>query len=139
VLERGDAEGEVEGGVRKGELAHVAADELRQVGLGQVDEHELGDPRRQERREVGGRCVRGADVENPAGVADPRECPRDLDRALVEAGRRLEEPRGSCHAHECVVQRAQLRELGARDELGEERGARHAPVEGGRLRVAAKH
>src|SRR5207302_754101 len=95
VLERRDAEREVERRVGEGELAHVTDDAPHAWELrgDEVDADELGDARGEEPREVGGPRIRRADVEDAPSAAEPGERPGDLDRALVELGRGLEEPR----------------------------------------------
>ena len=66
VLERRDAEDEVEARVRERQLTDVGDDRvhLRDLGLDQVDAHELGDSRCDERGEVCGLRVRGPDVQD---------------------------------------------------------------------------
>jgi uncharacterized cupredoxin-like copper-binding protein len=136
VLERRDAEREIEGAVLEREAAHVGNDRPhpRHARLDEVDADELRRAACEQRREVGGLRVRGADVEDALARPHPRERPRDLDRPLVRPRRRLEEPIPACR--ERLVERRELLELRAGDELAKERGARNPALERGRLGIA---
>ena len=143
VLEGGDAEDEVEAGIRERELAHVRdhGAHPRDLRLGQIDAHELGDVRRDERCHVRRLRVRRPDVQDAPRALDAGERPGDLDCALVRSGRGLEEPRRlACRerSRDGVVERTQLGELLARDELRHERRPRDLPLERVRLGIAAQ-
>ena len=138
VLERRDAEREVEGAVLERQVADVRDDRPHpgHVRLGQVDADELGGAAAAERREVGGLRVRRTDVEHALARTDPRERPRDLDRPLVRPRWRLEEPLAP--GRDRVVEGREAPELVALDELSEERRPRHGALERGGLRVTAE-
>src|SRR5438093_2519136 len=92
MLERRDAEDDVERPVRKRKLADVRDDALesRYVPLDQVDADELARSRLRQGDEPLGLGERIADVEYAALAAVPAERPRDLDGPLVEVAGRFQ-------------------------------------------------
>src|SRR4051812_16257966 len=146
MLERRHAEDEVERACVEREPAHVGLHRRHpgDVALREVDAAELlrakrkygGDPRRL--------CERVADVEDPPLAAVAAERPGELDRPLVELGRRDElvrslarRPCGSAAA-DSVVERAQTAELLAVGKLGEQPGAREPVLRQRRQREVAR-
>src|SRR5204863_6785934 len=84
VLERRDAEDEVERGVVEREGAHVGHDgsHAGYVRPDDVDADQLRHARAKKRGEVRRLRVRGADVEDTVRAREPGPRPRELDRAL---------------------------------------------------------
>jgi UDP-glucose 4-epimerase len=133
VLERRDAEDELERLILEREGAHVGHDafDAGHIGLREIDARDLR-AERNEAREVGGLRERVTDVEHARLAVVAGEKPRDLDRSLVARGRRtkLAWPRrpsdlararalGGCEGDGTVEERDAL-ELVARDELPQE-------------------
>ena len=86
MLERRDAEREVEVPVFERQVAYVGDDV---GGLGEVGRDELGGAELPEPLEIRGNRVGRPDVEDAPLAGVPREAPRDLDRALVAPGGRV--------------------------------------------------
>src|SRR5439155_15477671 len=125
VLERRDAEREVEPRVGERQLTHVGDDrpEPGYVGMREVGTDELGRAEGDEAGEIRRFGERVADVEDALLAAVAREAPWDLERPLVALGRRLQLARapfvsalryGAC---ETRVQEHDAAELVAPDEL----------------------
>ena len=137
VLERRDAEHEVERAVVERKLANICDDgaQPRHVDLREIDAGELSRSERDESGEVGGLRERVTDVEHPSFPVVACEAPRDLDRPLVDRRGRLQEARprrAACLARlralrgcerECCVEDVDAPEFLAFDELAEQSGA----------------
>ena len=143
VLDRGDAADEVKRCVGERERANVAghrtdALDSRVDGIEPDDFTRCG---RHERVEVRRRGVRVADVEHARLAPVSREHPGDLDQPFVRSGRclQLARPNVLCPCAggklDCVVERAQQRELVARDQLRDQLGPRQRRCPGTRTRI----
>ncbi len=142
VLERRDAEREIERRVRERQVAHVGDDsaEARHVGAREVDADELVRTERDEAGEIRRLGEGVADVEHVPLAVVARERPRDLERALVaDRGRaQATRPRGAVdlarlrplgrREREPAVEHGDAVELLAPHELAQEPGPRERPV-----------
>ena len=123
VLERRDAEPELEAAALERQSAHVG-DHVG--GLGEVDGDQLGSRELAEPFDVRLLRVRGADVDHSGLARIARQHPRDLDGALVAPGRRFQLPwtAAACslgaRSREPVVEQLDALELAALDELADE-------------------
>ena len=135
VLERRDAEDDVEGAALERELADVGRDGVQagHVGRGQIDADELRRAQPDQLREVRRLREGVADVEHTRLAAISGKHPGDLDRPLVRArrggelARALVREAGLAGPGERVVERAHQNELVTRGELVQERRARQRP------------
>jgi len=142
VLERRDAEDQLERSIGERQRPHVADDgpQSRDVGSRQVGAREVGRTERDQSRQVCRLGERVADVEHPRLTVVAREAPRDLDRTLVtrRGSAQIARPRRAAHLartgtlgrreRERIVEQLDPAELLARGELPQEPGARERPV-----------
>ncbi len=136
VLERRDADRELERTLAEGELPDVGERRAQpgNLGLREVDADELGCSERDETREVGRLGEGVADVEHARLAAVAGKTPGDLDHPLVGARRPRDSARplvaqpGAGGEGERVVEQRHVGELGVRDELVEEPSARKRAV-----------
>ena len=132
MLERRDAEDDVEGSIRERQAPDVGdhAAYTGDISLGEVDADDLACSERCDRREPRRLGERVPDVEHPLGVDKAAERPGKLDRTLVDASRarQLVWPLSgsSCGSRPChgVLEGSQPDELVARGKVRDERGAR---------------